>query len=96
VIAEHHRLKPYRGSHAGLAEAFRRADMVDVSQGLVRFGIPRPYVSAVRRSFDVGAFFTRVVPIAVVRNVRHHPLDPMPHTRARRALAQAGHAGADG
>jgi hypothetical protein len=33
---------------------------------------------------------------ATVRNLLRHPLDPMPHTRARRALAQAGHAGADG
>jgi hypothetical protein len=95
VLAEHHRLVPYRGGHARLAEAFRRADLVDVSQGLVRFGLPRAYVSEVRRAFDVGPFFTRVVPSAVVRNLRNRPLDPMPHMRARRALVQAGHSGAD-
>ena len=95
VIAEHHRPTPYRGAHARLAEAFRRADLVDVSQGLIRSGIPRDYVSAVRRAFDVGSFFTRVVPMAIVRNLREHPLDPFPHMRARRALGHAGHTGAD-
>jgi len=61
VIAEHHRFTKYRGNHAPLVEAFRRADRVDVSQGLVRSGIPRTYVSAVREAFDVGTFFSRVV-----------------------------------
>lgn len=96
TVAEHHRLTPYRGGHSRLAEAFRRADLVDVSQGLLRCGLPHPYVRAVRAAFDVGPFFTRVVPLAVVGNLRRHPLDPMPHLRAHRALAQAGHAGADG
>ncbi len=96
VVAEHHRLTPYRGRHAHLAEAFRRADLVDVSQGLIRGGLPRGYVTEVRAAFDVGAFFTRVIPLLVLRRLRHRPLDPMPHLRARRALAQAGHGGADG
>ncbi|MGI8558297.1 MAG: HD family phosphohydrolase [Solirubrobacteraceae bacterium] len=95
VVAEHHRLTRYRGGHARLAEAFRRADRADVSQGLIRSGIPREYLRAVRASFDVGAFFTRVVPQSVARNLLRHPLDPLPIVRARRALRQAGHAGAD-
>ena len=41
VIAEHHRFATYRGPHAWLAEGFRRADLVDLSQGLIRFGLPR-------------------------------------------------------
>lgn len=91
VIAEHHRFRTYRGAHARLAEGFRRADLVDVSQGLLRFGIPQEYVSAVRSSFDVGPFFTRVIPRMTARQLRRHPLDPLPHTRARRALEQTGH-----
>jgi hypothetical protein len=96
VVAEHHRVTPYRGAYAPLAEAFRVADFADVSQGLVHRGLPRAYVKAVRRAFDVGPFFTRVVPMAVARRLVRHPLDPVPHMRARRALAQAGHEGADG
>jgi hypothetical protein len=88
VVAEHHRLYPCSGPYAGLADAFRRADLIDLSQSLVRDGIPRSYVREVRRTFDVGTFFTRVIPRAVVRNIARRPLDPFPHMRARRALAQ--------
>lgn len=95
IVAEHHRATPYRGAHAPLAEAFRRADLADVSQGLIHPGIPRAYVREVRRAFDVGPFFTRLVPMAVLRNLVRHPLDPLPHMRAGRALDQAGHTGAD-
>ena len=91
MIAEHHRLTPYRGPHAPLVEAFRRADLVDVSQGLVRGGLPRTYVREVRAAFDVGNFFTKVVPRAVAMRLARRPWDPLPHMRARRALAEAGH-----
>lgn len=96
MIAEHHRLTPYRGPHARLVEAFRRADLVDVSQGLVKGGLPPAYVREVRAAFDVGNFFTKVVPRAVAKRLAHRPWDPLPHMRARRALAEAGHEGADG
>jgi hypothetical protein len=91
VVAEHHRLTPYRGPHATLAEPFRRADLADLSQGLVVIGISRAHVRAVRKAFDVGPFFTRVVPRAIARNTVRHPLDPFPILRARRALTRAGH-----
>jgi hypothetical protein len=95
IVAQHHRFLPYRGAHAALAEPFRRADLADLSFGLIRSGIPRAHVRAVRAAFDVGPFFTRVVPRAVARNLVRHPLDPLPNARARRGLAQAGH-GPDG
>lgn len=57
--------------------------------------MPRAHVRAVRASIDAGCFFTRTVPRAIVRHVIRHPLDPLPITRARRALKQAGYAGAD-
>jgi hypothetical protein len=91
VVAEHHRFAPYRGAHARLAEPFRRADLADLSQGLVRSGIPRAHVRAVRAAFDVGPFFTRVVPRAVGRQLVRRPYDPLPNARARRALARSGH-----
>jgi hypothetical protein len=43
----------------------------------------------------VGVFFTRTLPRAIVRHLARHPLDPLPIVRARRALRQAGHDGAD-
>ncbi|MGH4011524.1 MAG: hypothetical protein ACRDTH_25730 [Pseudonocardiaceae bacterium] len=95
IVAKHHHLTPYRGRYAELTEAFRRADLNDLSQGLIRAGLPRQQVRAVRQSIDVGVFFTRTVPRAIVRHVIRHPLDPLPIARARRALRQAGHNKAD-
>lgn len=92
VVAAHHRFTQYRGPYARLAEPMRRADLADVSQGLIRSGIPRDHVRAVREAIDVGQFFTRTVPRAAARNLLRHPLDPLPHTRARRALERSGHA----
>lgn len=93
VVASHHRLTPVRGAHARLAEPFRRADLADLTQGLVHPGIGRAHLRAVRSAFDVGPFFTRVVPRAIARNIVRHPLDPIPILRARRALARSGHGG---
>jgi hypothetical protein len=95
IVAKHHHLTPYRGHYAELAEAFRRADLNDLTQGLIRAGLPRQQVRAVRQSIDVGVFFTRTVPRAIVRHLVRHPLDPLPITRGRRALRQAGHDNAD-
>ena len=95
VVAQHHRFRTYRGRHARLAEPLRRADLADLSQGLIRSGIPKEHVRVVRGTFDVGSFFTRSVPSAAMRNLIRHPLNPMPHARPRRALERSGHAGAD-
>jgi hypothetical protein len=49
TILEHHKLSRYRGPAGGLVEPFRRADWVDVTRGLVTFGLAR---SLVREVFD--------------------------------------------
>jgi hypothetical protein len=95
IVAKHHHLTPYKGRHATLAEAFRRADLNDLSQGLIRSRLPRQQVRAVRQSIDVGVFFTRTVPHAIVRHLIRHPLDPLPIVRARRALKETAHHDAD-
>jgi hypothetical protein len=95
IVAKHHHLSTYRGRYATLAEAFRRADLNDLSQGLIRSGLPREHVREVRQSIDVGIFFTRTVPRAIVRHLIRHPLDPLPIVRARRALNETEHHNAD-
>ncbi|MGB3895977.1 hypothetical protein [Mycolicibacter sinensis] len=95
IIAQHHRLAGYGSSrpYAPLVEAVRRADLVDVSQGLIRFGLPRSYVSEVRGAFDAGVFFKRVIPSGVVRAVRR--LQQPGFLRPGNALMRSGHAGQD-
>jgi hypothetical protein len=50
--------------------------------------MPRAHVRAVRASIDVGCFFTKTVPRAIVRHLIRYPLDPLPVTRARLALSR--------
>ena len=96
AVAEHHRFTRYPPGrpHSDLVEAMRRADLVDVSQGLIRFGLPKAYVAEVRRSFDAGEFFTRVIPRATLRAVRSRQQPGF--LRPGNALARSGHGGAGG
>lgn len=95
IVAEHHRLSRYGPSrpHAPLVEAFRRADLVDVSQGLIRFGIPSSYVREVRAAFDARVFFKRVIPSGTLRAARK--LQQPGFLRPGNALVRSGHQGAD-
>lgn len=95
VVAEHHRFSRYRASrpHAALVEAVRRADLIDVSQGVIRFGLPAVFVREVRGTFDADVFFKRVIPAGAVRAVRK--LQPLGFLRPADALRRSGHTGAD-
>jgi hypothetical protein len=95
VVAEHHRLSGYGPTrpYAPLVEAVRRADLVDVSQGLIRFGIPGSYVKDVRATFDASVFFKRVIPMGTLRAIRNRQQPGF--LRPGNALARSGHGGAD-
>lgn len=92
---EHHRLTGYPANrpHAPLVEAVRRADLVDVSEGLIRLGIPSSYVKQVRAAFDAGVFFKRVVPLGTLRAIRRFQQPGF--LRPANALVRSGHRGAD-
>jgi hypothetical protein len=95
MVAEHHRLFRYGQTrpHAPLVEAVRRADLIDVSQGLVRFGLPSSYVKEVRATFDASAFFKRVIPSGTLRAIR--TFQQPGFLRPGNALARSGHRGID-
>lgn len=95
IVAEHHRLLKYGPSrpHAALVEAVRRADLVEVSQGRIRFGLPRAYVDEVRAAFDADEFFNRVVPSGARRAIR--TFQQPGFLRPRNALVRSGHKGID-
>jgi hypothetical protein len=95
IVAQHHRLSGYRPSrpHAPLVEAFRRADLVDVSQGRIRFGLPSSYVKEVRAAFDASVFFKWVIPSGALRAVRKLQLPGF--LLPGNALVRSGHEGAD-
>ncbi|MGE0214420.1 HD family phosphohydrolase [Mycolicibacterium sp.] len=96
VIAGHHRLRAYRSGSGAvpLVEAVRRADLIDVSQGLIRFGLPKSFVNEVRGTFDAGVFFRRVIPTATLRAIRRRQQPGF--LRPRNALTRSSHPGSVG
>ena len=74
MIGLHHKLRKHDDV---LVEAFRRADLVDVSLGLVKLGMPAAYVRAVKERFPNAGFHKRLVQLAGTWFVRH-PLNPLP------------------
>jgi hypothetical protein len=77
LISEHHKLTPYRGPHAATVETYRRADTVDVSLGLQRFGLSRAHLRAVRQAWPDAGFHWRLAALTG-RQFLHTPLRPLP------------------
>jgi hypothetical protein len=80
IIFQHHKLTPYRGPFAATVEAFRRADLVDVSLGFVRPSVPRTQVRAVRAAFPNAGFHRRLLALTC-RQLLRTPLRPLPMLR---------------
>lgn len=80
MILEHHKLSPYRGTRFHLVEPFRRADWIDVSKGLRRFGLQRNVVREIFAAWPNAGFHRRLVQLSLQR-WRSHPLSPLPMFR---------------
>lgn len=80
IILQHHKLSTYRDNPAWLVESFRRADLIDVSRGLFRFGLPRTFVSELYREWP-GAGFHRGLVRLELKRLRTSPLNPLPMVR---------------
>ncbi len=87
MIVEHHKLTAYRGEYAELVEPFRRADWVEMTFGVLRFGLARRFVREVRRAFPIRAFYPQAVLRSAVRWWIRHPLQPTPYYPTRRKVA---------
>ena len=79
AIREHHKITAYRGAHR-LVEPFRRADWVDVTRGLRRFGLPRRLLREVFSAWPDAGFHRRLAQLALKR-LRTHPWNPLPMVR---------------
>lgn len=80
VIQQHHKLRSYTGPFAQSVDAFRRADRVDLSLGLIRSGLQREFVQAVRGQFPNSGFHARLAVLSG-RQFRRTPLNPFPMVR---------------
>ena len=61
MIADHHKITRSTAGPDSLIEAFRRADWIDVTHGLRRFGIPRPFVARLFATWPSAGFHWRLV-----------------------------------
>lgn len=78
MIGQHHKLTTYRDDV--LVEAFRLADLADVSRGLVASRIPRPFLREVFGHYPNAGFHRRLLHFSC-RHLLRHPLNPMPMMR---------------
>ena len=77
MIDQHHKLRTWRDARYPLVEVFRKADLVDVSLGLVKFGLPAKLVSEVKAQFPNQGFHKRLGQLAGGW-FAGHPLSPPP------------------
>ena len=79
MISHHHKIRPYHGPSSPLVEATRKADWIDVTFGLLRFGLPRGYVRDVEAAFPLDGFYPgpawRMVGRYAAKNLRR----PLPN-----------------
>jgi hypothetical protein len=80
MIGEHHKLSAYRGNPDWLVEPFRRADGVDVSRGVISYGLPRNLLREIFSTWPDAGFHRRLAQLAFER-LRSHPLSPLPMLR---------------
>jgi hypothetical protein len=80
MIHEHHKITGYKPNPNWLVEAFRRADLVDVSLGIITFGLPRKFVREVLSTFPNAGFHKRLIQLTFSR-LLSHPLSPLPMYR---------------
>jgi hypothetical protein len=80
MIQQHHKIRRYRGASSAIAEAFRKADWIDVSLGLIGFGLSRERRRQVKAQFPNAGFHRCLLRLSMAR-LKSHPLSPMPMMR---------------
>lgn len=80
MIGLHHKLTRCSADAPPLAEVFRRADLVDLSLGAIRLGLPAAFIREVRAAFPNAGFHRCLARIGAGWMVRH-PSRPLPMMR---------------
>ena len=80
MIGEHHKVTAYRGDPDWLVEPFRRADWVDVSRGIITYGVPRERLRQILTIWPNAGFHKRLAQLEFKR-LQSHPLSPLPMMR---------------
>ena len=82
IIDMHHLLHQYQGPYQQLTEVFRQADLVDFSLGVIKNGISRDFIQAVKQALPNGGFH-RTLMRFTIQQLKRNPLNPMPMLRIK-------------
>lgn len=77
MIFWHHKIVSYKGPYKETVETFRRADWIDVSLGLITFGVDRQTLFRNRKLLPNAGFHWFLIK-KIARNLVEHPLTPLP------------------
>lgn len=78
MIDMHHKWSKYRGKYEGTVEVFRKADWIDVSSGLITFGVDRHAIGS-NRKWYANAGFHRFLIVATAKAFLRNPFrNPLP------------------
>jgi len=80
MILEHHKVFRYHGDVTWLVEPFRRADWIDVSLGVVGFGVPRRFLERLVTCWPRAGLHARLAQLEA-RQLLTRPWNPLPMLR---------------
>ncbi len=80
IILNHHKVTRFSTDSRSLAEMFRRADWIDVSLGLLRFGLPAARIRHIRATFPNAGFHTLLLKLSG-QQLLSQPWRPLPMLR---------------
>lgn len=75
IIDNHHKLTPFKSNH--LAENFRKADLIDLTFGIIKFGISSAKIAEYNTLYPAKGFQPYIFK-EVFKNIIKHPLNPLP------------------
>lgn len=75
IIDNHHKLTPFKNN--SLAENFRKADLIDLTFGFVKFGLSSAQINENKKLYPALGFQQYIFKV-VLKNIVKHPLNPMP------------------
>jgi hypothetical protein len=77
MISWHHKMSPYQGEYAQTVEVFRKADWMDVSLGLLSFGVDKKQLKQNRQKLPNLGFHLFLIK-GVSKYGFKHPFNPLP------------------
>ena len=77
MITEHHKLREYQGDYQEMVELFRKGDLVDFSLTMVKFNLPKSYITEMKNALPNAGFHIGLLKKGFKWFLRH-PINPVP------------------